>query len=188
MRVITGLAKGKKIKAPPGKDTRPITDMIKGALFNVIGDRILDAQFLDLFAGSGSVGIEAISRGAKQATFVELSRTAVTIIRENLNNCKFSEKALIYETDVLKAIEILSRQNKTFDIVYIDPPFTNEAIFSLVMIKMGEADILKQNGMLIIRTKNGKELAEKFKNLIQYRYNKYGDSCLRYYHMSGEEK
>ena len=117
MRVISGSAKGRKLKAPPGLNTRPITDMIKGALFNVWGTRVAGCTLLDLFAGSGSVGIEALSRGAQKVVFVDNSRAAVQVIKENLSNCRFDQTLTIYPNDVSSILKLLNRQGDRFGLV-----------------------------------------------------------------------
>ena len=127
MRVISGTARGKRLKAPRGTDTRPITDMIKEALFNVIGDNIVGASLLDLFAGSGSVGIEALSRGAQMVIFIDNHIKSVNTIRENLSNCGFKEDYELYRNDVFRALEILRQRQIKFDYIYADPPFTHQA-------------------------------------------------------------
>ena len=102
IRVIAGSAKGRKLKLVPGDSTRPIMDKVKEALFNIIGRNIYGAVFLDLFAGTGSVGIEALSRGAKKAVFVDLERKAIDTIQDNLTAAKLSEKAIVKRADALK--------------------------------------------------------------------------------------
>ena len=124
MRVITGSAKGLKLKTLPGVETRPTTDRIKETLFNMISDSVVEARFLDLFSGSGAIGIEALSRGAKEAVFVENNRKAVNIIRENLQHTKLLEKSKIITQDVLTAINILDSQD-SFDVIFMDPPYEN---------------------------------------------------------------
>lgn len=184
MRVIAGSVKGRKLKAPPGQETRPITDRIKEALFNVLGSDIIDTDFLDLFAGSGSVGIEALSRGARRAVFVDNSKIAVKVMKENITACKFTEQAQICEMDVFRAVNFLEQKKKNFEYIYIDPPFKNDKIFHKIMDELGETGLLSEDGILIIRTQKNKELAQQFKNLIQYRYNHYGESCLNYYRLT----
>jgi len=181
VRVIAGKAKGKRLKAPSGLDTRPLTDMIKEALFNVIGDKIIEASFLDLFAGSGSAGIEALSRGASRVIFIDSSKEASRIIRDNLNNCGFKESSEVYRNDVFKAINILNKRNLAFDIIYLDPPFKNEKIFDRVIRAMDETELLDEQGILIIRTPKGKEMPVKLSNLEEYRETNYGESTLHYY-------
>ena len=105
MRVIAGTARGRPLVAPRGAHTRPITDRVKETLFGILGDRVLDARFLDLFAGSGSVGIEALSRGAASCDFVEHDRRAVAAIRENLERAGVAELASVHATDVMRYLE-----------------------------------------------------------------------------------
>jgi 16S rRNA (guanine966-N2)-methyltransferase len=181
VRVIAGFAKGKRLKAPSGKETRPITDMIKEALFNVIGADIQGARFLDLFAGSGSVGIEALSRGATQAIFVDNSPAAVRIIYENLDNCGFEDHYEVYCNDVLRAVTILNKRAVQFDYIYVDPPFTVEGIFMEILEKLDQSRILDPQGSIIIRTRRHQELPTVLTRLNKYRFNYYGESAIHYY-------
>ncbi len=181
MRVIAGCAKGKRLKAPSGNTTRPITDMIKEALFNVIGPQIQDARFLDLFSGSGSVGIEALSRGAQQVIFIDNNPGAVRIIYENLDNCGFGDDYEVYCNDVLRGLNVLHKNGAKFDYIYVDPPFTVEGIFMDVMKKLDQVDLLQPQGTIIIRTRRHKELPQAFSRLIKYRHNYYGESAMHYY-------
>ena len=126
MRVIAGSAKRIALKTVDGMQTRPTTDRIKETLFNMIQSWLLDAEFLDLFAGSGAIGIEALSRGAKHAYFAEQSRQAVSCIRENLKNTKLDLKGEILPYDVLQALETLQMRGKSMDIIFMDPPYKKE--------------------------------------------------------------
>jgi 16S rRNA (guanine(966)-N(2))-methyltransferase RsmD len=120
LRVIAGAAKGRRLKMVPGAGTRPVADRVKEALFNILGADVEAAAFLDLFAGTGGVGIEALSRGAAQAVFVENDRAAVKIIRENLEHTGLTGRARVVRADVFHFLEGPARQ--AFDIVYIAPP------------------------------------------------------------------
>ncbi|HNX27795.1 MAG TPA: 16S rRNA (guanine(966)-N(2))-methyltransferase RsmD [Syntrophomonadaceae bacterium] len=186
MRVISGTAKGKRLKAPPGNDTRPITDMIKEALFNVLGQNVNGSEFLDLFAGSGSVGIEALSRGAGMVVFVDNSPAAIKTIRDNLDNCNFFDRYQIFKNDVIAAAVKLEKGKIFFDFIYIDPPFTQEKIFLKIMKTIDENNILKVNGNLIIRTPRKMELPGSFENIRRIRQNHYGESTLNYYQLYKE--
>lgn len=188
MRVIAGLAKGKRLKAPAGLNTRPVTDMIKEALFNVLGDSVKGSLFLDLFAGSGSVGIEALSRGAKQVVFIDNSVPAVKTIKENICNCGFKEGFSIYRNDVFKALSILFQQGYKFDIIYIDPPFTVDEIFDRIICHLDETPMLTQYGKIILRTRRKKQINVRLHALEEYRTNNYGESALHYYRMNKEVK
>lgn len=188
MRVIAGQAKGKRLKAPPGMNTRPITDMIKEALFNVLGDTVRDSSFLDLFAGSGSVGIEALSRGAKQVVFIDNNSSAVGIIKENIINCGFSKGFSVYRNDVFKALTLFDQRKTKFDLIYVDPPFTIEEIFDQVIYALDHSNILERNGRIILRTQRKKQLTAQLNYLEEYRTNNYGESVLHYYRMYEEVK
>jgi 16S rRNA (guanine966-N2)-methyltransferase len=181
LRVIAGSAKGKRLKAPTGLHTRPITDMIKEALFNVWGPDIAAAQVLDLFAGSGSVGIEALSRGANQVVFVDNDKNAINTINENLHNCAFENGFELFYSDVFKVVNLFSRRQSDFDFIYVDPPFTNDKIFDEVMQVLGMVGILRDDGVLVIRTRKQRDMAPRFKQLIKYRISNYGESTLHYY-------
>ncbi|MEN6350132.1 MAG: 16S rRNA (guanine(966)-N(2))-methyltransferase RsmD [Syntrophomonas sp.] len=186
MRIIAGRAKGRRLKAPPGLNTRPLTNMIKESLFNVLGAGIEGSSFLDLFAGSGSVGIEALSRNARLVIFVDKGAEAVRTIKDNLNNCGFTEGNEVYRNDVFKAIEILQKRGLKFDFIYVDPPFSNEAIFEKVIIALDKAKILSNQGITIIRTRRKKDLPVALSSINKYRVNNYGESTLHYYHSSEE--
>lgn len=119
MRVISGYAKGIQLQAVPGSGTRPVTDRVKEALFNILGPDVVDARFLDLFAGTGGVGIEALSRGADQAVFVEKQPKAIRTIRSNLERTRLRANARVVQADVFK---FLAQEPEPFDLIYIAPP------------------------------------------------------------------
>ncbi len=119
MRVISGSAKGRKLKAVPGDATRPVTDRVKEALFDILATDVRDARFLDLFAGTGGVGIEALSRGAREAVFVEKGRPALDTIRYNLEHTKLSERGRVVRADVL---DFLKGPPRAFEYIYVAPP------------------------------------------------------------------
>ncbi len=120
LRVIAGTARGRHLKLVPGDNTRPIMDRVKESLFNIIGYDILDSVFLDLFAGTGSVGIEALSRGAARATFIDLDGAAIRTIQENLRLTRFTERATVRRADALELLK--SRPPDDFDYLYVAPP------------------------------------------------------------------
>lgn len=125
MRVIAGKARSLHLKTIEGNDTRPTTDRIKETLFNMINDKVYNSKFLDLFSGSGAIGIEAISRGAEKAVFVECNRKAVECIKDNLEFTKLADNAEIYTSNVETALKMLEGKY-VFDIVFMDPPYNNE--------------------------------------------------------------
>ena len=147
MRVIAGSARRLNLKTPDGLDTRPTTDRIKETLFNILMPEIPGCRFLDLFAGSGGIGIEALSRGASEAVFVENNRKAVSIIQENLKFTRLSGRAKVLGTDVLTAIRQLSAKG-SFDIIFMDPPYRN-SMYAPVLSALSETDLAGQDTLII---------------------------------------
>ena len=148
MRVISGSARGLKLKTPEGLDTRPTIDRIKESLFNIISPDLYDIDFLDIFSGSGGIGIEALSRGAKKAVFIDSSKTSVDIIEQNLKSARLFEKAEIYNSDVFVTISKLGRENKKFDIIFMDPPY-NKGLVEQTLQAILKEKILSENGFII---------------------------------------
>lgn len=181
MRVIAGKAKGHLLIAPKGLGTRPITAVIKEALFNILQTKIVGSRFLDLFSGSGSIGIEAISRGAKNVVFVEKKQTAINAIKKNLAACKFQNGYEIYQDDVFRQIKLLSKNGYTFDIIYLDPPFTIDKIFLPVMEILSDAKLLEKDGIIAIRTRKEKSMPNIIGSLQRFKLKKYGISNLHFY-------
>ncbi|MBR1737683.1 MAG: 16S rRNA (guanine(966)-N(2))-methyltransferase RsmD [Firmicutes bacterium] len=148
MRVISGSARGLKLKAPKGSNTRPTADRIKESLFNIIAGELCDICFLDLFGGSGAIGIEAISRGAAKAVFIDSDREAQSIIKDNIKAARFEDKCRVIGCDIKSGIARLSQSGEKFDIIFMDPPYdrglTEEALDSIVRTR-----ILKDDGFII---------------------------------------
>ncbi len=182
MRVITGRAKGRKLKVPAGPDIRPITDQIKEALFNTIGPYLEGVTFLDLFAGSGAVGIEALSRYADEAVFVEMNPQATAIIKENLELCQLEAWGTIIRGDVFRTVSRLARAQRKFDIIYADPPFRQKEYFGRIANLLGA--ILADGGTAILRSPKSIVLPVEAEGLSRYRSSVYGDSVLNYYRVN----
>ena len=149
MRVIAGKAKRLQLKTIPGMETRPTTDRIKETLFNMLMSDIYDVSFLDLFAGSGGIGIEALSRGARHAVFVDSNKKAADIIKDNLSTTHFSGQAEIYNMPVLKAVRRLYESNTIFDVVFMDPPY-NKGMETEVLRCPEFYNILADDALIII--------------------------------------
>lgn len=149
MRVIAGKAKRLQLKTIEGIDTRPTTDRIKETLFNMINQRLADCDFLDLFSGSGAIGIEALSRGAKSAVFVENSRAAADCINANLHNTSLNSGARVMVMDAVSAIRALEVQGKVFDIIFMDPPY-NQGWEQKVLAALENSNILYCDTVIIV--------------------------------------
>ncbi|MDD5945027.1 MAG: 16S rRNA (guanine(966)-N(2))-methyltransferase RsmD [Clostridia bacterium] len=148
MRVIAGSARRLNLKTPEGLDTRPTTDRVKESLFNMLNPDLYDCAFLDLFSGSGAIGIEALSRGAKKAVFVDMSPVCAGIIKENLEHTRLSDRAEILKSDVYAAIGKLGDNGEKFDIIYMDPPYA-EGFYSPVLEAVRASGILKEDGYIV---------------------------------------
>ena len=148
MRVIAGTARRLPLVTPKGMETRPTTDRIKETLFNILQPEIPDCRFLDLFSGSGGIGIEALSRGAESAVFVEKNPKACACIRENLTFTKLSPKAVVMEQDVLSAINRLSGSG-VFDIIFMDPPYGKDYEYD-VLLALSHSDIVDRYTIIVI--------------------------------------
>lgn len=188
MRIIAGDARGKVIEAPEGMDTRPVTDKIRQALFNIWQFDIRDTSFLDLFSGSGSMGLEALSRKADRVVMVEKSRKAADVIRRNLKACRFENRNVrVLEEDVFQAIADLKKRHETFDRIYLDPPYTVESIFDPVMEALGDGELLNPDGEIVIRSLNTKPMKERYGKLRKYREKTWGISTAHFYKIQQEE-
>lgn len=177
LRVIGGIAKGKRLKTRKVKHLRPATDVVKEALFNILNPLVAGSIFLDLFAGSGSIGIEALSRGAEKASFVERDPLNAALIKENLSTTQFSEQAQVYICDVIKGLQLLHRQGCQFNLIFVDPPFRHGCI-EPSLERIWEFDLLVPGGVIITRSAK-KEIINAGKNPL--RQERYGDSVLMFY-------
>lgn len=187
MRIISGDARGRVIEAPEGMDTRPVTDKIRQALFNIWQFDIRDTSFLDLFSGSGSMGLEALSRKADRVVMVEKSRKASDVIRRNIKACHFDKRnAVLLEEDVFAAIESLKKKGEHFHRIYLDPPYTVDSIFHPVMEALGDGKLLEEGGEIIIRTRASKKMNDSYGKLEKVREKTWGISTAHFYRMKEE--
>lgn len=147
MRVIAGSARRIQLKTLEGMKTRPTTDRIKETLFNMIDPWIADCDFLDLFAGSGGIGIEALSRGAREAVFVEQSEAAIKVIRENLDRTRLTERAVCIKAEVPSGLRRLS--GRKFDYIFMDPPYRKRLEMEALAV-IRELALLREDGMVIV--------------------------------------
>lgn len=178
MRVIAGAAGGRRLKTLPGLQTRPTSDKVKGAIFNVLGSKIFDATVLDLFAGSGALAMEALSRGAKFAFLVEKSAQACTIIRENSRTLGFEHNISLQNRDALQALPDLQQQQ--FDVVFLDPPYRQGlALRSLEVLSSG--NYLTPDAVIIVETSREEQIPVEIGKLSLRKNARYGDTLLWYY-------
>ncbi len=186
MRVITGSAKGKPLKTVKGRDIRPTSDRVKESLFNVIGQRVADADFLDLFAGSGNVGIEALSRGANSCVFVELMTPHLKVVEENLAYTGLQNRAELLRRDARAAVADLAQRQRRFDLIFVDPPYGQGLVLAAL-------DLIAKHGLLaeggwVICEHHGKDpipdtvpLADQAGGLTKFRELVFGETVLSIY-------
>ncbi len=181
MRVIAGKNSGAVLETIPDRKTRPTLGIVKEALFNILGDKVIDAEMLDLFAGSGSLGIEALSRGAKNVVFIDNNSKCVRVIHKNLNKFDFGVKGSAYVRDAYKTINFLANRNKKFDIVLMDPPYdTKEA--KKILNNPRLKDILNSKAILVIEhSKRNTPPCSNIKELCHIKSKRYGDTILAIY-------
>ena len=178
MRVITGSARGRKLVSPEGNDVRPTTDKVKESIFNIIQFDVQSACVLDLFAGSGQLGIEALSRGAESAVFVDNSRKSLEIVKKNIDVCKFTDSA---ETVLGDASSYLVSCRKKFDIVFLDPPYHKDLCVNALGLL---SSVLNEDAIVICETQNDEVLPEECGNLIISKVYSYSSIKLTVYRQS----
>ena len=177
MRVITGTARGVQLKTPEGMTTRPTADRVKEALFSIIQFEVPGARVLDLFGGTGQLGIEALSRGAKSAVFVDAGEPACKLIRENLKRTRLEQQASVIRSDYL---QYLKRSREQFDIILLDPPYA-EVFLENALKCITEIDILQSGGIIVVERPLGKDLPWDFEGYTRSKDYKYGKTLLTIY-------
>lgn len=183
MRVIAGKAKGRKLrypKLPNSKRLRPLTGRVKEALFNILVRKIPGARFLDLFAGTGSVGIEALSRGAELAIFVEADSKVVRTLRANLELTGFSDRAEVYCLEVIKAIRIIDKAGGKFEVTFIGAPYGSPVLEETLNAIAG-ADLVAKKGIVVAEHSSRNKVLGSYGKLKKFRDSEYGDTVLSFY-------
>lgn len=183
MRIIAGKYRGRKLKSPPSAQTRPTSDRLRETLFNVLAPRIEGVRFLDLCAGTGAVGIEALSRGAEHVTFVDQSRKMCALIEANTGALGIDEKE--FEIVNADASDYLRRQAKKeqrpFDIIFFDPPYAADYEAVVSFIAEHRPQLLSDEGIAVVEHHKRKDLSEDYGELKRSRALRQGDSCLSFY-------
>lgn len=174
MRVITGTARGTVLHTPKGMQTRPTMDQVKEGLFSAIQFEVEGRRVLDLFAGSGQLGIEALSRGAERAVFIDASLEACAAVRQNLEKTRLAARAQIIQADYLR---YLSCCHETFDLIFLDPPYA-EVFLENALKKISEIDILSDSGIIICEKPAEKRLADIFAGIERWREYRYGKTSV----------
>ena len=179
MRIISGELKSRKIKFPKTRLTRPMTDRSKETVFNILGGLVIGKHVLDLYAGSGSLGLEALSRGSLDAVFVDKAPTAIRTIQDNIADLQLARKAACLQADVLLTIEKLRKKGAFFSLVFIDPPF-DQGWVKKTLIKLDQSGIVLPFGQVVVGHTRQEELPESLQTLKLARTKKIGQACLSF--------
>ena len=185
MCVIAGIYRSRILKSLKGLALRPTSDRLRETLFNVLGSGIQDSRFLDMFAGTGAVGIEALSRGADYVSFIENQAPSAALIRKNLTALKVHSGVAVICADAIRGLETLEAKVKAgdpaYDYIFIDPPYAATADYSRVLQKIGVSNLLAQSGIVIVEHRKIFDLAESFGTLKRVRLLRQGDAALSFY-------
>ena len=184
MRVITGTARGRRLLEPEGMDTRPTTDRVKEGIFSSIQFEIEGRRVLDLFGGTGQMGIEALSRGAAHCTFLDLRKEAVGVIRENLKRTGFAEEAVVVQGDYLA---FLTRCKEKFDLIFLDPPYAAD-LLEQALTAIASFDICREHGIIVAEHPVERLLPVLEAPYRIYRTYRYGKIGVTIYHRAGNEE
>ena len=186
LRVIAGKYKGVRLNGPQNSNTRPTSDRVKEALFSILTHDLQDAEVLDLFAGTGGIGIEALSRNASKVVFVDFDKNALRILKENLSKTRAEGNHFeIFCSEARQAVDRLSSRGNVFDIIFLDPPYAMEDIASL-MEKIIDKEIIAKYGKIIVEHDKRKEMPESLRGFKKKSARKYGNTVLSIYGMEEE--
>lgn len=182
MRVIAGEFRGLRLNEPKNRNIRPTTDRIKEDIFNIIAPYLAECRFLDLFSGSGAIGIEAVSRGCLNATLVESERDGIALIRSNIEKTKASERFVVRNQDVVRFLQMSADK---YDVIFMDPPYKLEIIEKVFEI-LSKRDIITDNGVIVLEQGTGNELAGHIGNFEIFKSKKYSSTIVYFLRQSIE--
>lgn len=186
MRVIAGDRKGMPLKAITGATTRPTTDKVKESLFNILGPFFDGGVVLDLFAGSGGLGIEALSRGMEHGVFIEKDSRAFQNLKENIEKCRFENITEVYRNDATRALKLLIKKDFKADLIFLDPPYAKHSYYELVSDIL-ENGVIHTSGTIVCEHERKMELPEQILHFSRYRQEKYGDTLISFYRLNKKE-
>jgi 16S rRNA (guanine(966)-N(2))-methyltransferase RsmD len=180
MRVIAGQARGRRLRAPKGRELRPTADRVKEALFNILPHDLTGRRVLDLFAGTGNLGLEALSRGAASAVLVDIARPATAVIEENVRTLGYGASARVLTTPVFKAVRSLARSGERFDLILLDPPY-ERGLAGEALKEIAKEGVLAEDGVVVAEHSVRDRLEEKYGALALTDRRHYGDTALSFY-------
>ena len=188
MRVVAGKFGSRTLKGPRGQALRPTSDRLRETLFNILGAAVEGSVFVDAYAGTGAVGIEALSRGAHRAVFIEKHRTAVSLIRKNLAALGIEQNAEVLPTDAVKGLAWLANEGTRADFIFADPPYGDAAEYDRVLDVLSKSPLLIHGGLVILEHDRRQKLQERAGKLIRIRIVEQGDAVLSVYRCVGLEE
>ena len=183
VRIISGSRRGHRLVEWEESGIRPMRDFVRSALFSILGDLVLDARFLDLFCGTGSVGLEALSRGSREVTFVDRSSGACRIVRRNLDLLGFIDQGSVLQRDYAVGIDHLERRGRRYDLIFVGPPY-DKGLAEAALRLMAEHAILAKDGLIITEVRNKTHLDARYGMLERIDKRTYGDNVLDFYTLS----
>ncbi|ARU62396.1 16S rRNA (guanine(966)-N(2))-methyltransferase RsmD [Tumebacillus avium] len=187
MRVISGDCKGRRLKAVPGTSTRPTTDKVKESMFNIIGPYFDGGWALDLFAGTGGLGIEALSRGIDKAVFLDTDHKAVATIRENVSTLGLTERSEIYKNDARRALDQLAGRGLQFELVFLDPPYKLVNYYEELISKLQTLNLLTERAYIVAEHSADVELQGAYGRAKRWRHAEYGEIAISFYEITEME-
>jgi 16S rRNA (guanine966-N2)-methyltransferase len=186
MRVVSGSCKGRVLKAVPGMTTRPTTDKVKEAIFNMIGPYFTGGVGLDLFGGSGGLGIEALSRGFDKMIFVDRDGKAIQTIKDNLAVCHLEDRAEVYRNDAERALKAVKKREMVFDLILLDPPYKAQKLETLIKT-IDEQQLLSKKGIIVAEHDNEANLPDQIGSFLKVKFEVYGITAISIYQYNVEE-
>ncbi|QKS71542.1 16S rRNA (guanine(966)-N(2))-methyltransferase RsmD [Paenalkalicoccus suaedae] len=177
MRVISGDRRGMQLKAVPGQSTRPTTDKVKESIFNMIGPYFDGGMMLDLYGGSGSIGIEAISRGMSHAILVDKDKKAIDTINANVKQARYEDEIDVYRNDSERALKAIVKKEHQFALIFLDPPYKNHRLDKELLF-IAENKLLEKNGIIVVEHAFDEPLQEQYEELMCIREERYGDTMI----------
>ncbi len=177
MRIVAGVSKGRRLVSPKDNRIRPTSDRVKEAVFNIIGFNVANSHVLDLFAGTGSLGLEALSRGAEFATFVDNNAKSIEILKQNIRLLGFEERSEVFMINASDAVTEFGRSNRTFDIIFIDPPYM-ENLYEITLSSIARYGIIKKRGLVIVEHLSAFCFSEMSHELTLIKNKRYGSTSI----------
>ena len=187
LRIIAGERKGRILKTVPGRSTRPTTDRVKESVFNILQSRLYESSILDLFSGTGNLGLEAMSRGSRRAVFVERAPAALAVLRENCQALHYIDSVEILAQDVQRAISLLSTRRGVFDIVFMDPPYDSD-LEAVTIAALDAFHLVAEDGRIVVEHLLRDEQEDPIGGFARYDMRKYGNTAVSFYRKETEQK